>query len=64
MDRLLVVFLLTAFINLINSLTCSSRLSGVRTGSLATRHLPLSVVYLAASFANTLQAPCWLPPWR
>lgn len=57
MDRLLVVFLLTAFINLINSLTRSSRLSGVRTGSLATAISLFSVVYLAASFANTLQAP-------
>jgi hypothetical protein len=57
LDRLLVVFLLTAFINLINNLTRSSRLSGVRTGSLATAISLFSVVYLAASFANTLQAP-------
>ena len=57
MDRLLFVFLLTAFINLINSLTRSSRLSGVRTGSLATAISLFGVVYLAASFANTLQAP-------
>lgn len=57
MDRLLFVFLLTAFINLINTLTRSSRLSGVRTGHLATAISLFTVVYLAASFANTLQAP-------
>jgi len=56
-DRLVFVFLLTAFINLINTLTRSSRLSGVRTGHLATAISLFSVVYLAASFANTLQAP-------
>jgi hypothetical protein len=56
-DRLLFVFLLTAFINLINTLTRSSRLSGVRTGRLATAISLFTVVYLAASFANTLQAP-------
>jgi len=56
-DRLLFVFLLTAFINLINTLTRSSRLSGVRTGRLATAISLFGVVYLAASFANTLQAP-------
>lgn len=57
MDRLFFVFLLTAFINLINTLTRSSRLAGVRTGSLATAISLFGVVYLAASFANTLQAP-------
>ncbi|MCL6636070.1 MAG: lipid II flippase Amj family protein, partial [Peptococcaceae bacterium] len=57
MDRLLFVFLLTAFINLINTLTRSSRLAGVRTGLLATAISLFGVVYLAASFANTLQAP-------
>lgn len=57
MDRLVFVFLLTAFINLINTLTRSSRLSGVRTKHLATAISLFSVVYLAASFANTLQAP-------
>ncbi|MDD4334157.1 MAG: DUF2837 family protein [Desulfotomaculaceae bacterium] len=57
MDRLLFVFLLTAFINLVNTLTRSSRLSGVRTKHLATAISLFSVVYLAASFANTLQAP-------
>jgi len=56
-DRLVFVFLLTAFINLINTLTRSSRLSGVRTKRLATAISLFSVVYLAASFANTLQAP-------
>lgn len=57
MDRLLFVFLLTAFINLINTLTRSSRLAGVRTRHLATAISLFGVVYLAASFANTLQAP-------
>ncbi len=57
MDRLVFVFLLTAFINLINTLTRSSRLSGVRTSHLATAISLFSVVYLAASFANTLKAP-------
>lgn len=57
MDRLVFVFLLTAFINLINTLTRSSRLSGVRTGRLATAISLFGVIYLAASFANTLQAP-------
>lgn len=57
MDRLVFVFLLTALINLINTLTRSSRLSGVRTGHLATAISLFGVVYLAASFANTLQAP-------
>lgn len=57
MERILVVFLLTVFINLINTLTRSSRLSGVRTGHLATAISLFGVVYLAASFANTLQAP-------
>jgi hypothetical protein len=56
-DRLLFVFLLTAFINVINALTRSSRLSGVRTDRLATAISLFGVVYLAASFANTLQAP-------
>jgi hypothetical protein len=57
LDRLVFVFLLTAFINLINTLTRSSRLSGVRTRHLATAISLFGVVYLAASFANTLQAP-------
>ncbi|OPX84392.1 MAG: hypothetical protein A4E53_04172 [Pelotomaculum sp. PtaB.Bin104] len=57
MERLLLVFLLTVFINLINTLVRSSRLAGVRTGHLATAISLFGVVYLAASFANTLQAP-------
>ncbi len=56
-QRVLFVFLLTAFINFINTLTRSSRLVGVRTASLATALSLTGVVYLAASFANTLQAP-------
>lgn len=57
MERLYLVFLLTIFINLINTLTRSSRLAGVRTGRLATALSLFGVVYLAANFANTLQAP-------
>lgn len=57
MDRLILVFLLTSFINIINTLTRSSRLAGVRAGRLASAISLFSVVYLAASFANTLQAP-------
>ena len=57
MERLIFVFLLTVFINVINALTRSSRLAGVRTGRLATAISLFSVVYLAASMANTLQAP-------
>jgi len=56
-DRILFVFLLTAFINLINTFVRCSRLSGVRTGHLATAIALFGVVFLAASFANTLQAP-------
>ncbi|MCL6638792.1 MAG: lipid II flippase Amj family protein [Firmicutes bacterium] len=56
-QRLIAVFLLTAFINLINALTRASRLAGVRAGRLATAISLFSVVYLAASMANTLQAP-------
>lgn len=52
-----IVFLLTAFINLINTLSRSSRLVGVRTGQLAAAITLFSIVYLASSFANTLQAP-------
>lgn len=56
-QRIFLVFLLTALINFINTLTRSSRLVGVRTSSLATALSLIGVVYLAASFANTLQAP-------
>jgi hypothetical protein len=56
-DRLLIVFLLTALINLINTLVRSSRLAGVRTGRLATAISLFGIIFLAASFANTLQGP-------
>jgi hypothetical protein len=56
-NRILLVFLLTAFINLINTFVRCSRLSGVRTGHLATAISLFGVVFLTASFANTLQAP-------
>ncbi|MCL2766950.1 MAG: lipid II flippase Amj family protein [Peptococcaceae bacterium] len=56
-NRVWAVFILTAFINLINTLVRSSRLAGVRTGRLATAISLFGVIFLAASFANTLQAP-------
>ena len=56
-DRVLVVLLLTAFISMINTLVRSSRLAGVRTLRLATAISLFGIIFLAASFANTLQAP-------
>ena len=56
-DRVFVVLLLTAFISMINTLIRSSRLAGVRAGRLATAISLFGIIFLAASFANTLQAP-------
>jgi len=56
-DRVFVVILLTAFINLITTLVRSSRLAGVRTKRLATAISLFGIIFLTASFANTLQAP-------
>ena len=56
-DRVIVVFFLTAFISMINTLIRSSRLAGVRTGRLATAISLFGIIFLTASFANTLQAP-------
>lgn len=57
MDRLLLVAVLTAVIHLINTLTYSVRLSGVRTGRLATAVSLFNVIFLLASTANTIQGP-------
>lgn len=57
MDRLLAVAILTAVIHLINTLTYSIRLSGVRTGKLATAFSLFNVIFLLASTANSIQGP-------
>lgn len=57
MDRLLAVAILTAVIHLINTLTYSVRLSGVRTGKLATAFSLFNVIFLLASTANSIQGP-------
>ncbi|OPX81144.1 MAG: hypothetical protein A4E52_02248 [Pelotomaculum sp. PtaB.Bin013] len=57
MDRLLIVAALTAVIHMINTLTYSVRLSGVRTRRLATAISLFNVIFLLASTANTIQGP-------
>lgn len=57
MDRLLAVAVLTAVIHMINTLTYSVRLSGVRTRRLATAISLFNVIFLLASTANTIQGP-------
>ncbi|MCG9967811.1 lipid II flippase Amj family protein [Pelotomaculum terephthalicicum JT] len=57
MDRLLAVAVLTAVIHLVNTLTYSVRLSGVRTQRLATAFSLFNVIFLLASTANTIQGP-------
>ncbi|MCL6612256.1 MAG: lipid II flippase Amj family protein [Peptococcaceae bacterium] len=57
MDRLLAVAVLTALIHLINTLIYSVRVSGVRTGRLATAISLFNVVFLIASTANMIQGP-------
>jgi len=57
MDRLLLVAVLTAVIHLINTLTYSVRLSGVRTRRLATAVSLFNVIFLLSSTANTIQGP-------
>lgn len=57
MDRLFVVFVLTMFIHLIIVLNYSCRLAGLRTRRLLTAISICSVINLAASAANTIQAP-------
>lgn len=57
MERLLLVAVLTAVIHLVNTLAYAMRLSGVRTGRLATAVSLFNVLFLLASTANTVQAP-------
>lgn len=57
MDRLLVVAALTALIHLINTLIYSVRVSGVRTGRLATAISLFNVIFLISSTANMIQGP-------
>jgi len=57
MDRLLVVAVLTAIIHLINTLIYSVRVSGVRTGRLATAISLFNVIFLLSSTANMIQGP-------
>jgi hypothetical protein len=57
MERLLIVAALTAVIHLVNTLAYSVRLSGVRTGRIATAFSLFNVIFLLATTANTLQAP-------
>lgn len=57
MDRLLVVAVLTALIHLINTLIYAVRVSGVRTGRLATAISLFNVVFLISSTANMVQGP-------
>lgn len=57
MDRLLAVAILTAVIHLINTLIYSVRVSGVRTGRLATAISLFNVIFLISSTANMIQGP-------
>ncbi len=57
MGRLLAVFFLTAMIHLINTLIYSVRISGVKTGRLATALSLFNVVFLVSSTANMIQGP-------
>lgn len=57
MDRLLVVAVLTALIHLINTLIYAVRVSGVRTGRLATAISLFNVIFLISSTANMIQGP-------
>lgn len=57
MERLLIVAALTAVIHFINTLIYAVRISGVRTGRLATAFSLFNVIFLLASTANTIQGP-------
>ncbi|MEW6183500.1 MAG: lipid II flippase Amj family protein [Bacillota bacterium] len=48
---------LTVLVHLINTLIYSVRLSGVRTGRLATAYSLFNIIFLIASSANMIQAP-------
>ena len=53
----MIVAVLTAVIHLIHTAAYSVRLSGVRTGRIATAFSLFNVIFLLATTANTLQAP-------
>lgn len=55
--HLIVVMALTVLVHLINTLIYSVRLSGVRTGRLATAYSLFNIIFLIASSANMIQAP-------
>lgn len=55
MERLLIVAALTAVIHFINTLIYAVRISGVRTGRLATAFSLFNVIFLLASTANSIQ---------
>lgn len=57
MNQLLVVACLTTVIHMVNTLIYSVRLSGVKTGRLATALSLFQVIFLIASTANLIQAP-------
>lgn len=57
MGRLLAVVFLTALIHLINTLIYSVRISGVKTGRLATALSLFNVIFLVSSTANMIQGP-------
>jgi len=57
LERLLVVAALTFIIHLINTLIYSVRVSGVRTGRLATAISLFNVIFLVSSTANMIQGP-------
>lgn len=57
MERLLLVAALTSLIHLINTLIYSVRVSGVRTGRLATAISLFNVIFLVSSTANMIQGP-------
>jgi hypothetical protein len=57
MKLVLIIAALTCIIHLINTLVYSVRLSGVRTGKLATAFSLYNVVFLFATTANSIQAP-------
>jgi len=55
MERLLLVAALTALIHFVNTLIYAVRISGVRTGRLATAFSLFNVIFLLASTANSVQ---------
>lgn len=55
--HLMAVIGLTVLVHLINTLIYSVRLSGVRTGRLATAYSLFNLIFLIASAANMIQAP-------